>query len=112
METTDKLKEIEDMIIELNKLRKDLWQPTEKLYKLRKEIALSIDLLEGLCKNIKRARKKNFDSVVEMASQISKVNDKLLDNFFEKIIVIIEETKHKVQDKWEQRRESKLEGKN
>ena len=100
METADKLKEIENMIIELNKLRKDLWQPTERFYRLRKEIASSVDFLEGLSKSIRRATKKNFELTVEMASDMDLVNNKILDKFFERIIIALDEVKNELQERW------------
>jgi hypothetical protein len=109
MEGMEKFKEIEDTVVELKKLRESLWIPTERLYRLRKEIASSFDFLEGLCKTIKRATKKNFELTVGIASSMDSANDKILDKFFERAIFVLDEVKKEIQERWKEIKELKSE---
>ena len=109
MEATEKLKEIEGLIVELKKLENHLYTPIERFRKLRKEISSSVDFLRGLQKSIRRANKKNHDLTVKMASGMETTDSKILDKFFERVIAALNETRQEIEEKWATLKELKEE---
>jgi len=100
MDAEDKAKEIEIMIKELEKLMRYLYVPINRLRNLREQISGSVDLLIELRKGVNRASKKDHELTLDVVTQMATTDSKMLDRFFEAVIVDLEKTKREVKDKW------------
>lgn len=98
MEANEKEKEIEAVVIELQKLGKYLCLPIERFRKLRNEIDASIDFLRGLQKSIKRAKKKDLGLMVEIAAGMETSELNILDRFFEQVVAGLDKTQREVKE--------------